>query len=1407
MSQFPFLKDEVLQKGETFDQYVVIEEISRGGMGIIYKCRSSHRVVAVKFLLKQASDHISNKRLLREASVLAELQHPNIVSVYSAGVYKNQLYIVMEYIEGQPLETFPIASLTINERVLLIKKVALALHYAHTNGIIHRDVKPSNILIEKNNNPKLVDFGLAKSLKIDSEKLTVSGTSVGTPRYMSPEQINGKRINAQSDIYSLGCILFEIIYQQKLVLGDTPLEIFYNMQLRNKRLAETKDFRGINSICRKATREQNHRYKTTLQFANDLEKYLQRKYTSFYFLKKIFIACASVMLLIFVITWHNTPSKTVTILQPQELSTQIEKLLQHREYLEAQHVFSKLSQERAQQLAYLHAQILIGLKEYSLFNEMYRDQQFKEISCRIAIAEMNCHLRKFEEAQFILNTVPPIKGLYTKNATYSDIRFYLEGQIFFYRREYDQAHKAFANIENPQMFFQSYPQYFFYLGVLNHQQQQYQQAFRYLQQAYMQKPSTEILHAMADSVIALIAHKPASSFLKSTSQVLLRTLRQQVEREPMSARLHAYLAQIYYARGNTKQAYKHALNAIELGEYNVRIFEIPVEIAKNHFLQYQGYMVIFRDLFLFHERETRPQIFSQQVQLLREKYARDYELYHNNVQKYDENKFIDLMKRAPENIREVMVRSLPADKNTFERIVSVFPHQQKMRDFLLQKRMRLYRYYLAYVYETDNTYMLTKIEQNFSDILQFILCNPKEYIVMRYLALKTLLRLTGYTNIKSYHAQITQDQHGKFIYDLTMFRYGLRDITQQQVNEYWQWYDTQHDFFAKAYMIDTMIERRSTYLLPFTPKQPVTREDVLLASYTFITSPTPSDALREYLFTAIDSDISIRLKQYAYYALLQHSNIENPQDSRTFFTGISHAFLSKQLLKNIVIQQEILSRGKRLIVLKNTPDKGIFARRKFTEKLHSILHDQQDFELTNLAGKLWSSLNNVDSEQIQKFINNKDVSIVVKLMTYFYFIESHPEVLFAYFLRNLSQTSSFRKQNEFLLLSHFLKNAKVHNLDKLFLSLKDEDLKVLLFRVLHAAVSLRSLFPLVESETADIRHKLLASYVVNPLHEGIADYSLQFFCSNIHRYPIIGSMLQHMCNNIDRLKVAELQARKKFIRQVAASISKNLYGASAKKHQTFLVSHALYARATIEELVSKWKNRKKKQKSAVAEGLYRRIKAAFFQDSRAKKLREILSQNRVSRSFPFKGIRIQENRYNSYIQFLEQQCQTPEEAQYILQILTAAITLSPNEVYFYERGILYTQIGEWQKALDDITKALTYSPHNVYFLIAKITAQLQLPQHNHDQLITQLDSLYKETTSRLILKRIAALYKKHGKMTKYRTILERLYIEDSLDIEVIANILNSYTQENSQTTTWKKALKIAMEKIQRKKLPIDMKEE
>ncbi|WP_372368005.1 serine/threonine protein kinase [Candidatus Uabimicrobium sp. HlEnr_7] len=185
-----FAEYEILKPGSSFDKYIIISEIARGGMGIVYKCREKHsgRIVAVKFLLAEAKTLIAEKRFLREAKIMGKLKHPNIVEVYKVGTYQGSLYIVMEYLEGTTLNKFSLQQFSLQQRVELIKKTALAFHYAHKNGIIHRDIKPSNIFIESDNNPKIVDFGLAKNLKLTKQQLTQTGSIIGTPRYMSPEQ-------------------------------------------------------------------------------------------------------------------------------------------------------------------------------------------------------------------------------------------------------------------------------------------------------------------------------------------------------------------------------------------------------------------------------------------------------------------------------------------------------------------------------------------------------------------------------------------------------------------------------------------------------------------------------------------------------------------------------------------------------------------------------------------------------------------------------------------------------------------------------------------------------------------------------------------------------------------------------------------------------------------------------------------------------------------------------------------------------------------------------------------------------------------------------------------------------------------------------------------------------------------
>ncbi len=192
-------------------------------MGTVYLAfqEKLEREVALKVLLPSlAEDREITQRFITEAKIGAQLQHTNIVSIYDVGEFDGNYYFAMEYLErnledvikaGQEGRIKPEIALDI------LKQISSALDYAHKKGVIHRDVKPANILLRNDGTPVLVDFGIAKLMESDA-KLTKTGTSIGTPHYMSPEQIQGMEIDGRSDIYSLGVVFFEMLE------GRTPYE-------------------------------------------------------------------------------------------------------------------------------------------------------------------------------------------------------------------------------------------------------------------------------------------------------------------------------------------------------------------------------------------------------------------------------------------------------------------------------------------------------------------------------------------------------------------------------------------------------------------------------------------------------------------------------------------------------------------------------------------------------------------------------------------------------------------------------------------------------------------------------------------------------------------------------------------------------------------------------------------------------------------------------------------------------------------------------------------------------------------------------------------------------------------------------------------------------------------------------
>jgi len=269
-----------------FGDYELLEEVGRGGQGVVFRAwqKSLNRTVAIKIIgIGQFATSAHMKRLRREAEAAAKLNHPGIVPVYEVGECDGTYYFSMRFVEGDCLdEAVSRGLISVRQAAQLIAKVARTVHYAHEHGILHRDIKPGNILLDANGEPHLTDFGLARLVEPGS---TVTGSMeiMGTPSYMAPEQAvgNNAAVSSATDVYGLGAVLYELLTGHPPFAGGTTYETIHlllDSEPRQPRLSNRKVDRDLSAVCLKCLEKgPEHRYSSALALAEDLERWLRHE--------------------------------------------------------------------------------------------------------------------------------------------------------------------------------------------------------------------------------------------------------------------------------------------------------------------------------------------------------------------------------------------------------------------------------------------------------------------------------------------------------------------------------------------------------------------------------------------------------------------------------------------------------------------------------------------------------------------------------------------------------------------------------------------------------------------------------------------------------------------------------------------------------------------------------------------------------------------------------------------------------------------------------------------------------------------------------------------------------------------------------------------------------------------------
>src|SRR5262245_18427379 len=265
-------------------KYDIVKPLGKGAMGIVYLTHDTilERDVALKVMVSQiADDPELNQRFIREAKAVAKMTHPNVVNVFDLGHHTDgSPYIAMELLKGHDLQkalrTPP--PLPLERKVVILVQVLAGLAHAHQQQIVHRDIKPANVFLNSDGTVKIMDFGVAR---LTTASMTGTGNIVGTADYMSPEQVKGARVDGRSDLFSVGCMLYELLTGKRPFHADNLMAIFYKIthdEVNYDLVPAGPGYDELMPILRRAlAKELDDRYQNAYEFGQELREYLKQR--------------------------------------------------------------------------------------------------------------------------------------------------------------------------------------------------------------------------------------------------------------------------------------------------------------------------------------------------------------------------------------------------------------------------------------------------------------------------------------------------------------------------------------------------------------------------------------------------------------------------------------------------------------------------------------------------------------------------------------------------------------------------------------------------------------------------------------------------------------------------------------------------------------------------------------------------------------------------------------------------------------------------------------------------------------------------------------------------------------------------------------------------------------------------